>query len=108
VIRSGDLRHVLEIQSPSEAQNAFGEVVPTWATVTTRRGSVDPLAGRELETARQTWPDVTHKILIRYYTGLTTRHRIKWNARRFGIKAVLVPDGIKEAMELTCVEDLGG
>lgn len=75
-MQAGQLRHRLEIQTPVDAQDDNGEVVRTWATVSTVWGEVVPISGNERLKNRQTSADTTHQIRTRY-TTLTPKNRIK-------------------------------
>lgn len=102
----GPMRDRLEIQARVMTQNDYGEAVPAWATLTTRWGQVEPLSGRELWQAQQVRPDVSHKVTIRYYDGLTPRHRLLLGSRVFEITSVINVDNRKRFMDLICVEEV--
>jgi len=74
----GDRRHRVTIVQPSETITR-GEPVVTWSDVATRWASVEPLAGRELWNARQVQPDVTHRVTLRYESGMAIN--TKWRLR---------------------------
>lgn len=102
----GPMRHRLEIQTASASPNAYGEPILTWSTVATRWGSIDPLAGRELWQARQVSPDVSHKVTLRYYAGLTPKCRLVFGSRTFEVESVLTIDERKRFMVCVCHEEL--
>lgn len=64
-MRIGKLRHRLAIQRATETRDAHGGVTQTWATQTTRWGSVEPLNGRELIQAKQIQSFATHRVRLR-------------------------------------------
>lgn len=76
-MQAGQLRHRLALQSPSETI-VRGEAVVTWNTVATRWAKIEALQGRELWNARQVQPDITHRIELRFETGiaLTSKWRL--------------------------------
>ena len=86
---AGELRHRLAIQSATETRDAIGGVTKSWATVATRWGSIRPLSGQELVSAQQASPRVSHKITIRYYSGLTPAFRLQNDSRTFNISSIL-------------------
>ena len=91
-MRIGPLKHRLAIQGQTET-NTRGSVTRAWATVATRWGSVEPLAGREFMENMQAKGDTTHRVRIRWYDGLTSENRISWTVngteRIFNIGSVL-------------------
>lgn len=63
---SGPKRHVVQIQALTEAADSFGQPVPSWTTVATVRGLMEPLSGKELVNAREVKADVTNTLTTRY------------------------------------------
>lgn len=108
-MRTGSLRHRIDIQrekSPA-TRSESGEEVPVWQTLVTRYASIEPLSGRELWQARQVRPDVTHKIIMRFF-AMTPKYRLKFGSRIFNVVSVLNPGerARGSAMELICVEEV--
>lgn len=99
-MQAGKLREVLEIQTNTPTANAYGEMVPAWATVATVRGQVQILSGREFIEAKQREVDLSAKITIRYRADITANQRVKWGARYFDIDAVLDAGGAARALIL--------
>jgi SPP1 family predicted phage head-tail adaptor len=91
-MRSGPLRNRIEIQEPTEARDAAGGGTVTFATVATRYGAVEPLSARERLIAGQMGTRVAVRIRLRWYEGLTTRHRLKMGTRTFQLIGVVQPD----------------
>lgn len=82
-MKGGSLRHYITIQSRSEALNEAGETEwfftdwqPMWA-------SIEPIAGREFLQAAQIGSNLSDKIRIRYFPGVTPKMRAK-HAYTFG------------------------
>ncbi len=94
--RSGPLRHVVEITSITNAPAAQGGTKPVQGPVARRAAEVRPLSQRELERAAQTQSRATWQIRLRYFDGLTPKHRIEWVERnvrrRFEIESVIDTD----------------
>src|SRR5262245_60840299 len=77
-VQAGRLRKRVQIKAPpaNPATNTFNEqTYADWTTVATVWCSIEPLAGRELFYAGEVTPDATHLVTIRYFRGLTTRHK---------------------------------
>lgn len=83
------MRHRIAIQEESRTENGAGGFVHTWATVKSAWASIDPVSGWEKFQAAQMETDITHKIVIRYQSGITTKNRILFGARTFNVVEVL-------------------
>lgn len=101
--RAGQLDKKIIIQTFSES-NTGGEVALTPSTHATVWASIQPLRGQERMNAAQVTPEVTHKITIRYLSTLTSRMRISWDSRFFGIVSIINPLERNERQELMCKE----
>jgi len=75
-MRAGKLRHRVQIQERVETKDAHGGITESWSTVVTRYASIEPLSGRELFEAQKASSEATVRIKMRYYSGLTTKHRL--------------------------------
>ena len=102
-IDPGRLRERVTIQSATEARNSIGEVVQTWGTFAEVWASVDGLSGREVLQSGQQQTEVTHRVRMRYVTGLTQRMRLSWRDRILEITSLLEHNNRTEH-ELLCVE----
>ncbi len=72
------------IQSPTGAQDAYGERVTTWTDVSTVWASIMPLTARELLSAGSIHGELTHKVQVRYNTAFSSADsswRIKYGTR---------------------------
>jgi SPP1 family predicted phage head-tail adaptor len=88
-LRAGLLRHKLAIQSASTTDGTLGKAqTVSYATVKTVNGDIRPLTGREFVNAKANDAQVTHEITIRYYEGLTPRHRFLFGTRIFNIEQI--------------------
>lgn len=71
-MRGGSLFTPVTLQSPTVSADAYGQRVAAsvWTTAAEVMASVAPLMGRELESARQLRPTVTHRVRFRYDPSL--------------------------------------
>lgn len=105
---SGELRDRLEIQQPISTPDAFGAPVVSWETVATRWGLVEPLGdGKEDQWTRKTYASVSHRIRLRYHSGVTPLFRLKWGTRIFHLASVVNPDERKRELLCVATEVLG-
>ena len=75
-MQSGKLRHVLMIQVAVENEGTISKAQTIiYNDVANVRAEIKPLSGRELVNAGGVDASATHQITIRYYSGLTSRHR---------------------------------
>jgi head-tail adaptor len=87
-LRSGSLRQRIEIQSASEAQDAYGAVSFSWSTDNTRWGSIQQLSADERKNHDQLEGSNVVKITLRFYDGLAITNRFKYGTRIFNIVSV--------------------
>lgn len=68
VIRPGELRHAITIQSPSTVAGEFGMSVSpsTWNPVRTTNAAIYTAGGRETSQAAQLVSEVSHVVKIRW------------------------------------------
>lgn len=104
-MQSGKLRHQVHIQAATKTADAAGTLVETWETVDTVWADIRPVRGREFVQQSQVQGQITHTIQIRYWPGLTGRHRLKHGERVFNLAAP--PINVNErnrTHELACEE----
>jgi len=85
---AGDLWARITVQQPTSTQNEVGESTLTWATYATVWADIQPLGGREAERYAETIGLSTHKITLRYLSGLTSSMRIIYDGRTLEIGQV--------------------
>lgn len=109
-MRSGRLRHRIVLQRRTGAENDFGEPTDTWSDVATLSAGIEPISGREYFAAQQVQSEVTHRVTIRYFEGITPKDRLVWTdpatavARYFDIRSVIDRDERHREMAIMCVE----
>lgn len=89
MIRSGDLIHHIQFEKRNEPRGAQGGIAESWTPVGRRWAEIKPLDGKELIQARQIKPTVSHRVRLRYFASVTTKLRIVFQTRVFGIDNVL-------------------
>lgn len=104
-MRAGMLRHYVTIQSRSTTPDTYGEPAQTWSTLyADQPASVQPLSGRELINAQAIQSDVTHRVRMRYVSGVEVKHRILFGSRVLDIRAVRNVDERGAELEMLCTE----
>lgn len=107
-IRSGKLRHMVQIQQITTGKGSSGgatEVASTFANVW---ASIEPMSGREFFAAAQRHAEATHVITIRYLADIVPKMRIVFGTRSFDIISALNDDELGKRLSLVCTERLNG
>ena len=103
-MQAGKLRHRGTIQQATETLDAQGNATPTWSTFADRWMDIQPLTGRELWSARQVQSQVSHKIVLRHLSGVTTKMRVSVRSRTFNIESIINANERDRMLELMCTE----
>ena len=106
---SGKLRHKVEVQLSLDMRDEFGAIsAQTWETFCYMWASIEPLAGREYFAAAQIQSEISHKITMRYKSGIKPHYRILWNSRVFDIQSIINIREENRELILYCSEaDIG-
>ena len=103
-MKAGSLRHRVELQKATYAQDGVGEPIETWATYAKRWAAVEPLSGRELLQAQQVNSEATIRVRLRFVSGVTQQQRLLHNSRTLEIVSVIDPQERNAELELLCKE----
>ena len=105
-MRAGQLRTRAEVQRIMEPRDKQGGIVPSWETIAHVWIKMVGLRGREYWSAQQVQSDVTHGVIMRYFAGLTSKHRLRLlhSQRVLNIQSVIDVDERHAEMQLMCVE----
>ena len=105
-MKAGALRHLLTLQSSSTSTSRSGEATISYTTEGKAWGSVEPLSGRELEWARQSVANVSHRIRLRYNPNYSVapNWRCTFGSRAFYFASVLNMDERNRELEILAVE----
>lgn len=103
-MRAGKLRHWITIQHRTDTRDSYGEPIPAWTTYDQVWASIEPIVGREYFASKETRSQSTHRVRIRYRSGVTTKMRIYWDSRYFDIESVLNLEEKDRELVLMCVE----
>lgn len=89
MIDPGKLRERVTVQQASEARNAIGETVFSWSTYATVWASVDGVSSREALDSGKIDVQISHRVRMRYLSGLTQNMRLSWRGRTLDIVSLL-------------------
>lgn len=100
----GELRHRIVIEESVKVSDGVGGQTETWQTVATVWAKIDPVAGLERFFAERIEENITHKITIRYRTGIDTEMRISFDGHIFQIRSVRRMLERKDFIQIDAVE----
>lgn len=101
-MRSGNLRHRIEIQHQVHGEDEWGNHVFEWQTFAKVWAEVLDLKGREFWQAVSVASEVTVRVRIRYLPGLEASMRVLHEGRVLEIDHIIDPDGRKRTLQLLC------
>jgi len=103
MIRPGEMRERVTIQTPTQVNNALGEATFTWADSQTIWASVNGVSSREALADGQQETRITHRVRMRYVDGLKHTDRLKWRDRILQIVSLLEYENRSEHVAI-CAE----
>lgn len=103
----GDLRHRLVLEAPVETPDGAGGVTRSYEMVAALWAAVTPVSARGDVVAFGSGATITHRIVLRARADLTTRHRLRDDARIFRIVALRDEDGRGRFTEIQAQERVG-
>lgn len=89
MIRPGELRERVTIQTSTQVNNSLGEATFTWADFRTIWASVNGVSSREALADGQQESRITHRLRFRYVNGLKHTDRFIWRNRTLQIVSLL-------------------
>ena len=108
-MNAGQLRHQISIiQPPALAPGAYGVQPPASSSfVAFASGiwaSIEPISAREFQYAHNFGATVTHKVRIRYLSGMLPTFQITYGTRTFSINGILNFEERNIYLDLYCTE----
>lgn len=82
---AGKLDRCIRIESPTRAQDSYGEAIDTWGIVESCRAAVKYMNGKEPFQGDQFNAQRTVQFTIRYRTGIDETCRIVWEGDTYDI-----------------------
>lgn len=84
----GQLARRVQLQSPTDSTDSYGQPTRTWATYATVWAQILPASADESQIANQQGVTITHKVAIRYRADVTVEDRILYKSRFLNIKGL--------------------
>lgn len=105
IFLTGRLRHRIKIVQPTLAQDSTGGVdVRDDAVVGEAWATVEALSASDKFAAHEFVAQVSHKVIMRWRPGITSKMRIVWRGKLLLVEGVLDPDGRRKMLILMCIE----
>jgi SPP1 family predicted phage head-tail adaptor len=89
MIRPGEMRERVTVQQATPTVNSIGESTLTWNTLTTVWAAVNGVSSSEALVDGQQESRITHRVRLRYITGLKHTDRFLWRGRVLQIVSLL-------------------
>jgi len=94
-MRAGRMRHRVTVQNNAKTQDAAGAKVDNWTDQFTVWASIEPLKGEEYLAGRAQAQKVTHRVEMRYRSGVTAEKRLKFVDRESVTRYLEIEDVIE-------------
>jgi SPP1 family predicted phage head-tail adaptor len=107
-LRLGAMRHTVEIERRTTAQQESGQQKDEWVLVARRRAQLVAIPGVETRAAQQELGRVPTVFRLRYIDGVLPSMRLTCDGKLYDIVSAIDPDGgLKAALEVTALEQVG-
>jgi len=100
---AGKLRQRITIQKVVNT-NTYGSVTKSWETYKQVWASIDPIKGKEYFLSDIDNAKVSHRIRIRYLSGMKPSMRIMYGTRVFEIETIINKEERNIELEIMCME----
>jgi SPP1 family predicted phage head-tail adaptor len=101
----GWLRHRVAFEAATETPDEAGGASLAWATIATLWAAIEPLSAREQAVADHRAGVVTHRIVIRWRTGIEGGMRAVYRGRYFRLLAIHDPDETRRYLVANATEE---
>ncbi len=94
----------ITLQSIARTSDSQGGYTEVWSDIASVWAQIKPVKGYEKFQAMQNETPVSHDIIIRYRSGVTTKNRFTYDSRTFHIKEVLNVDEAGVYLKIKAIE----
>lgn len=103
-MRSGQLRHQVDIQSMTRNADGMGGWSEEWTTLASVRAAIWPKRMMERVEGDKRTSTITHQIRVRYLDGVDETCRVMFGDRIFEVVSVVNPEERGRHLDLMCEE----
>jgi SPP1 family predicted phage head-tail adaptor len=104
MIDPGRLTRQVVVEELTVTDDGAGNWSSTWANRGTVWAEIVPLQGSELFRAQAVQPNLTHRVTLRFWPGLTAGHRLRFGDRVFHITGPPIGEPLTELSVVYCTE----
>lgn len=102
------IRQRLTLQQEIRTGDSAGGYVRSWQNVADIWAEITPLTGKEKLFSERLQGSITHRILIRFRSDITTENRLFFENRVFNIRSVSNVKELGDTMEILAEEGVEG
>ena len=108
MVKAGELRHRVRLQTASKVSDGMGGYTTTWSNTATVWAAIWPQKGKEYVEHMLTQGEVIVKIRIRYRSGVTIGKRFQdvATSEYYNIKSVINWENRNIYLDCICVQDV--
>jgi SPP1 family predicted phage head-tail adaptor len=108
-VRAGKLRKRVIVEVSTETISSDGQPLIEWQTFAERYASVEPIetTGREYLQGAAIEADITHTVTMRWFAGVTPKHRINYGGRMLEIYSTADVEERGRRLVCFCKEQIG-
>jgi SPP1 family predicted phage head-tail adaptor len=104
-MRIGDLNKRIDIQAQTRTPDGLGGFTVVYATIASQiAAAIWPVSASETVQAAMTVMTITHRIRIRFRSGLRASYRVSWAGRYFSVVSIIDPNTAHRFLDLMCKE----
>ena len=100
----GALNKEIIIQDKTQVSDNMGGFTDTWGNLYTLFSAIWPVSSKEQISSMQLSMTISHRIRIRYRTGISASYRVKFGSRYFSIVSIINPNERNQWLDLVCRE----
>lgn len=105
-IDANRFRHRITVQSKADTDDGAGGIISeAYSTRFQAWAAIDPARGVEEYEQKQQRQIISHKITLRYQSGMTIKDQIVFGSRTFGIIEIINVEERNEFLEVLAVEN---
>lgn len=105
-MRAGDLRHPVTIMTSTQVADGMGSFTETDSIFARTRAAIWPISANERTKDSKVTMEISHRVRIRYQSGVLSGMRIIHNSRTLNIVSIVNHDERNIMLDLLCREDV--
>jgi len=103
-MQSGELKKLITLQYETKTADGMGSFTVVWTDLATVWAAIWPISANEIVQSMQTNMIISHRVRIRYRSGVLSSWRIKFGDRYFNIVSIINPSERGEWLDIMAKE----